>query len=170
MSRQTAAAHVVEAHEQIGAGVVTGIEFDPPTQDAYKRMAVNCDRIYRWLDDATKETNHLSANMLPSVLAALPVADRVRVMDDILRPVGLSCRAIEADAFDPNATVMLFKGLAKSGSAATAAMADLLDGVDPGELEAAESAIKEAQRQNDSALKRIEAKLMASFRNREKKA
>ncbi|MBN0437935.1 hypothetical protein JTM67_36255, partial [Pseudomonas aeruginosa] len=56
-SRETVVQHIVEAHERIQGALVTGIVFDPPTRDATERMKVNADRVFRWLDDGTKDTN-----------------------------------------------------------------------------------------------------------------
>ncbi len=55
LSRETVAAGIVDAHERLGADVVTGIRFEPKTVDAFERTKVNADRIFRWLDDVTKD-------------------------------------------------------------------------------------------------------------------
>lgn len=41
-------------------------------------MKVNADRVFRWLDDGTKDTNLVPANFVPSILAALPTDLKVR--------------------------------------------------------------------------------------------
>lgn len=71
-SRETVVQHIVEAHERINAHIATGIVFDPPSRDAMDRMKANADRVFRWLDDSTKDNNLLPANFLPSILSALP--------------------------------------------------------------------------------------------------
>lgn len=143
MSRQTAAQLIVEAHERIGGPTVTCIEFNPPTRDAYKRMAVNCDRVYRWLDDATKETNHLPANMVPSILAALPLSYRLHALDDILRPHGLAVR-LQQTLVEAPAPAHL-KGMLRETAEAAAAFTDLLDGATPAELLEAQRQLAEAR-------------------------
>ncbi|MCS9500340.1 hypothetical protein N1E27_29850, partial [Pseudomonas aeruginosa] len=67
-SRETVVQHIVEAHERIQGALVTGIVFDPPTRDTTERMKVNADRVFRWLDDGTKDTNLVPANFVPSIL------------------------------------------------------------------------------------------------------
>ena len=81
-SRETAVAYVVEAHEALGFDKVSGIRFDPNTKDAYDRMKVNADRVYRWLDDVTTDKNLLPTNFIPSVLAALPLECRVACVSE----------------------------------------------------------------------------------------
>ena len=52
-SRETAAQTIVDAHERIGGPANSGIVFEPPSIDAFKRVKANADRIFRWLDDVT---------------------------------------------------------------------------------------------------------------------
>lgn len=125
MSRQSVAMLIVEAHERIGGPADTGIEFDPPTRDAYKRVAVNTDRVYRWLDDVTKETNFLPANFVKSILAALPRNLCTRAIDDYLRDLGLATRQIIDDHHAPSPAQL--KLLIKEAAEAAAAYTDLLD-------------------------------------------
>lgn len=97
-SRETVVQHIVEAHERIQGALVTGIVFDPPTRDTTERMKVNADRVFRWLDDGTKDTNLVPANFVPSILAALPTDLKVQALGDILTPLGVSVRLIGGDA------------------------------------------------------------------------
>jgi len=143
MSRQTASAVIVETHERIGGPETTGIEFNPPTQDTYKRVAVNCDRVYRWLDDATKETNHLPANMVPSVLASLPQPYRLHALNDILRPLGLAVRRQGGLIETPSPAHL--KDMLRESAEAAAAFTDLLDGTTPAELLEAQRQLAEAR-------------------------
>lgn len=62
-SRETVVQQIVEAHERIQGALVTGIVFDPPTRDTTERMKVNADRVFRWLDDGTKDTNLVSTQV-----------------------------------------------------------------------------------------------------------
>lgn len=157
-SRETVVMHIVEAHERIGGPASTGIVFDPPTRDAFERAKVNADRVFRWLDDVTKDSNHCPPNFLPSILEALPLERRMQFLNAVLAPLGLATRALPR-CDEGDATVMLFKGLVATAGTASAAMADLLDGVDPGELQRAQAALGEAQRHNAAALAKVEAKL-----------
>lgn len=142
ISKQTAAMMIVEAHERIGGQATTGIEFaDNP--DAYKRAAVNCDRVYRWLDDLTKETNHLPANMIPTILAALSDRYRTHALNDILRPHGLAVRGTGLLVEVPTSGHL--KEMLLETAEAGAAFTDLLDGATRSELLEAQRQLAEAQ-------------------------
>ena len=142
MSKQTAAALIVEAHERIGGPATTGIEFaDNP--DAYKRVAINCDRVYRWLDDLTKDTNHLPTNMVTSILAALPPAYRIHALDDILRPLNLAVR--DAGTLIEAPAPAHLKDMLRETAEAAAAFTDLLDGATREELLQAQQQLTEAE-------------------------
>lgn len=140
-SRETAADYIVAAHERIGGPAFTGIAFDPPTGDTFERMRVNADRVFRWLDDSTKDRNLLPANFLWSVLAALPMDRRVLLVNDLLHPVDIAVRAvIDADG-EPTAEEIAsnFREIVAHGSDATVAVSQLLDGIQSGEAEHAEA-------------------------------
>lgn len=105
-SRETVAHEIVVKHEEIGGPATTGLIFDPNTRDTYSRMKVNSDRIFRWLDDETKDCTLLPANFLPSILAALPSDLQLQCISQILRPLGLEVRSSDdqaAPAFNPSA-------------------------------------------------------------------
>ena len=54
-SRETVVQMIVEAHDRMNGQVVTGIKFEPHTADTFERWKVNADRVFRWLDDSSKE-------------------------------------------------------------------------------------------------------------------
>jgi Arc/MetJ-type ribon-helix-helix transcriptional regulator len=95
-SRETAAQQIVEAHEAIGAHQVTGITFDLPGRDAFARAKVWGERIFRWLDDETKDSTLLPANLLPSVLAALPMDQRLHCLNEMFGALGVEVRSADA--------------------------------------------------------------------------
>lgn len=144
-SRETVADVIVGAHERLGFDTMSGIHFDPPTRDAFERMRVNADRIFRWLDDSTKDRNLLPINFLWSVLAALPAERRLALADALLAPVELSAQSmIGIDPAGPGAdqtavVVMHFRDVVTATADAEMAMSKLLDGVDKGEPEAAKA-------------------------------
>jgi hypothetical protein len=142
-SRETAAQMIVEAHECCGLQQVSGIVFDPHTRDTYERMKVNADRIFRWLDDVTKDNNLLCANFIPSILAALPAGQRMHLVDDLLRDHGMACRMVSTESDDT--PIGMLRSMMIESSEAQQAVAALLDGEDPGELEHAQRQIAEAQ-------------------------
>lgn len=92
-SRETVADMIVQAHYRIGAPAWSGIVFEPHTTDTFERMRVNADRIFRWLDDVTKDKNHLPFNFQLSVYAALPEDRRVLLLNDLLAPLAMHVEA-----------------------------------------------------------------------------
>ncbi|MFY9327828.1 MAG: hypothetical protein WAO76_07395 [Georgfuchsia sp.] len=158
-SRETVAQTIVEAHEQIDGPLITGIVFNPPTRDTIERMRVNADRIYRWLDDVSKDRNHLPANMMVSVLSALPAPQRRATADRLLRPCGLGARALLAETVNDLSTtvVNLLRADLVETAQANEAIARLIDGVDPGELETAQREIVEAMDTLQRSLAAVEA-------------
>lgn len=142
-SRETAAQMIVAAHEREGLHLVSGIVFDPQTRDTYSRMKVNADRIFRWLDDATKDNNLLPTNFIPSILAALPCDLRMHLVNDLLRSNDMACRQTATETEVSPITILLRSMMVETAQA-DQAVAALLDGVDPGELETAQREIAEA--------------------------
>lgn len=105
-SRESVVDEIVKKHVEINGPATTGIVFDPHTKDTFGRMKVNSDRVFRWLDDESKDCTLLPANFLPSILAALPSDLQLQCLGQILRPLGLEvCRAESAESsqFDPAA-------------------------------------------------------------------
>lgn len=94
LSSASAIDMIVAAHARIGGPAVTGIRFEAHT-DEFQRMKNNSDRVLRWLDDETKDTNFLPANFVFSILAGMPDDARVHCLNDMLRRFGLCVRAIE---------------------------------------------------------------------------
>ncbi|WP_223879295.1 toxin YdaT family protein [Chitinimonas arctica] len=75
-SQETLTATVVEAHFALAAEVSTEITFQRG-RDAYQDMRTNKTRLYRWLSVDSADPA-LPADMVPSILAALPVERRLR--------------------------------------------------------------------------------------------
>lgn len=140
-SRETVADLIVQAHIRIGGPVFTGIAFEPPTTDTFERMRVNADRVFRWLDDQTKDRNLLPFNFLTSLLAALPEERRVLLVNDLLHPVCLTVSAVIDGDDMPTAEEIAagFKEVVEHGAQANVAVSLLLDGVQAGEAEHAEA-------------------------------
>lgn len=138
-SRETVSQVIVETHERIGGPASSGIVFDPPSRDAFERAKANADRIFRWLDDSTKDNNLMPANFIASLLAALPADRRLHLADELLAPVGLGARYADeaSDDVEAQCVVQHFKAVVEHSAAAHIAMSQLLDGIDPGEPEQA---------------------------------
>lgn len=140
-SRETVADQIVKAHINIGAAYFSGITFEPPTTDTFERMRVNADRIFRWLDDHTKDRNLLPFNFILSIIAALPEDRRILLVNDLLHPVCLHVEAVIDSEDDPTheEIVEAFRAVVDHSAQATIATSQLLDGIAPGEAEHAEA-------------------------------
>lgn len=139
-SRETVADQIVQAHIRIGGPIYSGIVFEPPTTDTFERMRVNADRIFRWLDDVTKDKNHLPFNFHLSIIAALPEERRVLLLNDLLAPLALHVEAGTDDDADVSHAELVetFHAIVDHGAQATIATSHLLDGIKAGEIEHAE--------------------------------
>ena len=157
-SREAAAMEVVEAHRTFDQERATGIFFDSSGPDIFQAAKAAADRIYRWLDDESKDHNLLPANFIGSILLALPVDRRMHCVDDLLRPLGLATRAVEGVTLTPLDAWCLQKMIKESGEACSA-VAGLLDGYDQKELLAAQQEIVEAAEVLEEMRRMIEARL-----------
>lgn len=90
-SREAVALSIVEAHRKHGMEEVTGIRFET-NGDSFTLAKNAADRIFRWLDDKTKETNFMPINFEQSVLAAMPEDLRYEYWFEVMRPLGYSPR------------------------------------------------------------------------------
>ena len=136
-SRETVSQMIVEAHERIGGPANSGIVFNPPSRDTFERAKANADRIFRWLDDSTKDNNLIPANFITSILAALPSDRRLQLADELLDPVGLGARYADEDANDAEAQCVAihFQAVVEHSSAAQVAMSKMLISSSPAEPE-----------------------------------
>lgn len=90
-SREAVAVAIVEKHRELGLDAATGIRFEK-NGDAFTLAKNAADRIFRWLDDKTKDTSLMPANFEQSVLAAMPDDLRLMYLNELLSPLGLSVR------------------------------------------------------------------------------
>lgn len=123
-SRETVAEEIVSAHERIEGPARTGIQFEPRTTDVFKRMNTNAARVFRWLDDSSKDTNLLNVNFLPSVLEAMPEELRIQWLNDYLRPLGLCVRSVEQASVDSLDVIDLLGKNLKETAEANQALAE----------------------------------------------
>lgn len=152
-SRETVADQIVQAHIRIGGQAYTGITFDPPTTDTFERMRVNADRVFRWLDDHTKDRNLLPFNFFWSIVAALPTDRRALLVNDLMHPIGLRVSAVLDSDNEPTAAEIAehFQAIVAHTADATIAASQLLDGIQAGEAEHAEAKLSLA----GAAIKRM---------------
>jgi len=147
--------NIVETHHRLGLDLSSEIKFELSDRDAHRRMQTNGERVYRWLDDFSKTNNHLPANFLPSVLAALPLDLRIQAVDSILLPAGLSVRQLDDDA-DSQTVCGSLQTLAKESGEAVASVAALVDGATQEELCKAQKEITEAIGAHEHTLHLVE--------------
>lgn len=157
LSRETVVQAIVEAHERVHGPALTGIRFEPHTADVYERMKVNADRVFRWLDDATKDNNLLPANFIPSILEALPRDLLLVLLTGLLAPLQIGLRDTKpASASMP---LDLLRGLMSETAEATQAVAALIDGATDEELQAAQVELTQAQAETSRCLDAVETML-----------
>lgn len=161
-SRETAVQYIVEAHVQAGFELASGIVFNPDTRDAYERMKVNADRVYRWLDDVSKDRNLLSANFINSILLALPMDIRIATANAMLMPIGLCCRSVDDTDESDSAMDMLSRMLVECAEAHES-VAALINGETLQELKHAHQQVTEAIEAFSSAQSIIEVRLQQHF-------
>ncbi|WP_018435328.1 hypothetical protein [Paraburkholderia atlantica] len=157
-SRETAAAEIVEAHERIGGHLSGAIVFDRHP-DVYTTQKNHADRIWRWLDDESKENNLMPANFENSILAALPMARRVELLNEILGQIECTARARHSDATAQLNAHELVQTIIRANHRTEADATDLLDGVDPGELPRLHSSLVEDIRIKQRSLRVVESAL-----------
>ena len=90
----------------------------------------------------TKDRNLLPANFILSILTALPDDLRMHTINKMLWPVELGCRQIGAAC--SSRPLALLQAMLAEAADAESAVAALVDGIDPGELETAHQKLTEA--------------------------
>lgn len=161
LSRETIAQGIVEAHERLGADSLCNIRFEPKTLDVFERQKVNADRIFRWLDDETKDGTLMPANFLQSVLAGIPEEVRRRCLDRILMPLGFAVRALGVSQELMPFSAAVAVDLMREQNEAAQAVTSLIDGHDRHELEEAHQQVSEAIDAANRTRAMIEARMVA---------
>ena len=155
-SRETLADQLVQAHMQAGAHLSTGIEFSDH-RDTFERMKNNADRVFRWLDDESKDSTLLPSNFLPSVLAAMPVDLRLRCLDEILSPLGLEVRTRDKSNSPALDVALHLVSNIKESAEAQVAVAALQDGATDAELDRALAEVTDQRNVADALLINLQA-------------
>jgi hypothetical protein len=146
-SRESVVQAIVDAHLALGADAATGIGFDPATRDTYERMKVNADRVFRWLDDVSKDSTLLPTNFLPSILFALPLDLRLHCLNAFLRPLGMEARS--ADAIDGGTVFDVSRNLKEIMKEGTEAQLALIGVNGDSSLEVLRNALREVEESCD---------------------
>lgn len=158
LSREKAIHQIVEAHNGIRGPAITGIEFEEKPHDPVAAQKNNADRVSRWLDDESKDTNFMPVNFLPSFLAGLPLAVRIECVNELLAPCGLSVRPMigSDEDFSPDAYLT---DIIREGAEATQAVATLLICGKPVSLERAQKELTESIAAQQKTLVAVESQL-----------
>lgn len=157
-SQATAVQEIIDVHVRIGGDVRTGIRFEPPTKDAFERMRINSERVYRWLDEG-KDNNLLGVPFCESIIAALPADLRHECVSAML---GRNCGLIVhfSDQTDGRFDVgQLLHSVIKESGEAESAMVDLVDGATYDELIRAQLELAESVAAHKTALAAVEGEL-----------
>src|SRR5690606_26257701 len=141
-SRETVAVAIVETH--VGAGFNTRAKLHFDTQgDAFTLAKNAADRIFRWLDDKTKDGNFMPPNFEDSILLAMPEDLRLGYLNEWLRLFGMAAKGLH-DSSESATPSQLLPGLIKESSEATLALASLPEDPTTAQLDAADLEFAEA--------------------------
>ncbi len=159
-SMESVTDEIVRQYYSRGLDVVWLIDFHRHVEggDAVRVIKTNCDRITRWLDDQTKDTNLMSANFVPMLLQVLPADLRLQVMVEAFTPLGIDVSLRVADEVtDSHAALM--SALAKESGEGMAAFALLADRCTHDELNRALVEIEEGAAAHQDAAAFIRQRL-----------
>lgn len=155
-SRQTLALRVQAVHESLGMDRVTGFSFAPADSMPAEYARLAAARLYWWLDDDSKDDDLLPPNLLPTLIATLPLDLRLPVADALLAPAGL--RVETASAGDELLCLShLLRRVVRENASAEAAVANAID--NPGVLPTALTVIRNGIATLQDAAASIEARL-----------
>ena len=160
-SNETVAAEIVETYYRLEFDAVWLIDFQRtvPCSDPVSVMKVNCQRIGRWLDDQSKDTSLLPANMVPLVMLALPLDLRLSAASEMLSRIGLSVglRVVGHSAVE---FAPLMTQLAREAGEGVTAFASLGEQRGQDQLKRAELELEEAAAEVQRSLAFVRHQLM----------
>jgi hypothetical protein len=157
--RATVAQLIVEAHERIDGPATTKIHFDRAHLDPHERMRINGEQIFRWLNDATKDTNLLPANFLPSILAALPSDLKLQVLGDLVFPLGVSVHLVADEPVEGD-LIHHVQAVMKEDGEAEQALVRLLSNPDQDALKTAHREVSDIVAAGTRAMRALEQKII----------
>jgi hypothetical protein len=155
MSREGVAVAIIEAHEASGADVSTEISFDYGG-DTFDRARKSAQKIFRWLDEG-----NLPANMIPSILKALPDEQRLQCLGQMFCPMGIEVRQVgqgSAGALDVPSHLRV---VMKEAGEAQMALVSLPANASDSELLAAHKELTEAAQACENAARDAMATVVA---------
>jgi len=156
MSREAVAIAIVEAHQASGADLATELSFDYEGSDTFARARKSAQKIFRWLDEG-----NLPANMIPSILDALPMEVRLRALNQMLCPMGVSARAADCDSSTDLDVPHHLRAVMKEAGEAQMALLNLGPGASDNDLLGAHKELTEAAQACENAARDTMAKVVA---------
>lgn len=141
-SRETVATEIVEAHIAAGFNTRAKLQFDT-MGDAFMLAKSRADRIFRWLDDKTKDGNFMPPNFEDSILLAMPADLRMAYLNEWLGSFGLTAQAI-GDESELDAS-MHFMAVSKESAEAVVSMAKVAANPTPANIASAAVELSEAE-------------------------
>ncbi|KQQ93646.1 hypothetical protein [Massilia sp. Leaf139] len=158
-SRETVCQMIVEAHQRIGGPAATGIRFEPPTTDTYERQKVNAERIFRWLDDVSKDKNLLPVNFEPSIEEAMPIDIYLKFENMRLARKGVELRVVEAEPRPTLDVTPHLRALVKESAEATTSLLSIGPDATVDQLQHACRELQEAQDSAASAKRDLQCEI-----------
>jgi hypothetical protein len=155
MSREAVAIVIVEAHEANGADAATEISFDFGG-DAFDRARKSAQKIFRWLDEG-----NLPANMIPSILAALPMEQRLSCLSKMFCPIGIEVRQVGRGADGDLDVSSHLRSVMKEAGEAQMALVNLPADASDADLLGAHKELTEAALACENAARDTMAKVVA---------
>ena len=124
-SRESLAQAIVDTHETLNAHLVTDIQFGLHAfRDGVASQKIWAQRIYRWLDGDFHASN-LPADMLPTLLAVLPVTRRLAAAMSLFGDACDLSVAVRSEGGEGINPLALLATTAKETSEATQALIQL---------------------------------------------
>lgn len=165
MSREAVAEMIISEYQFANKARLPGIKdfSNDKTNDIdanFEARRVNADRIFRWLDDRTKDSTLLPTNFIPSVLSAMPDEYRAHCTNELLMQIGFCAQVLDCEHSDQEETALNhLQWIMKEGSEAEQAVSMLVDGETLDELVKAEREIAESVNQLKKAHKYVSSKI-----------
>lgn len=161
-SRETTAEEIVNKYHEIYPSGLPGVEEFSNHPDIFTRNRVNAARIFRWLDDRTKDKNLLDSNFLSVILQALPNDIRLHCLNEMLRPMDVVAESVgQQGKSNKDKPITHLKALIKESAEACHAITDLLDGETYEELVKAQQELIDLEKSVKNARALVDSKLSA---------
>lgn len=155
MSREAVAIAIVEAHQALGADLATEISFEFEG-DTFAKARKSAQKIFRWLDEG-----NLPANLIPSILEALPAELKIRCLSQMFCPVGVEVRAVDHNAPAELDVPTHLRAVMKESSEAQLALVNLAPNASTEMLLAVHKELVESAQASENAARDVMATLAA---------